>query len=257
MSHDVKKNKLLKKIIGLFGYKIVDKNSAKTERLLESLSFSSGDFIKFLINTKKINEIIQIGANDGKSDDFLRESINKDTKVLLVEPIESAFIELKKNYSGYNNVKFINKALDVNRGKKSIYTVNPEHYDYYKKKYKSNNVDWLTVLASFEESHLINHGVKLKHIHSTDVDCMTFNDLIKQYNFNQLDLLIIDTEGYDSILVKNFIEDTNIRPIIIFEWIHMKKDEAKNIIELLEANNYKFLKINKDLICIQNSLLFN
>jgi len=111
MSHDVKKNKLLKKIIGFLGYKIVDKKSAKTERLIESLSFSSGDFIKFLINTKKINEIIQIGANDGKSDDFLRESINKDTKVLLVEPIESAFIELKKNYSGYNNVKFINKAL--------------------------------------------------------------------------------------------------------------------------------------------------
>ena len=33
----------------------------------------------------------------------------------------------------------------------------------------------------------------------------------------------------------------------------MQKDEAKNTIELLEANNYKFFKINKDLICIQNN----
>ena len=108
-------------------------------------------------------------------------------------------------------------------------------------------------MASFEESHLINHGVKPNHIHSTDVDCTTFKDLIEQYNFNKLDLLIIDTEGYDNVLVKNFIEDTKIRPLIIFEWIHMKKNDAKNVIELLEANNYKFFKLNKDLICIQNN----
>mgnify|MGYP001162268114 CR=1 FL=1 len=257
MSHDVKANKLLKKIIGLLGYKIFQKNTVKTERFIESLSLNCGHLIKLLVDKKKINHVIQVGANDGKSDDFLRSSINEDTKVLLVEPIESAFLDLKNNYSNFNNVEFINKAIDIKKGKKKIYSVNPANYDYYKKKYQSKDVSWLTVLASFEESHLINHGVKLKHIHSTDVDCVTFNDLIKQYNFNQLDLLIIDTEGYDNVLVKNFIEDTNIRPIIIFEWIHMKKDEAKNIIELLEANNYKFLKINKDLICIQNSLLFN
>ena len=100
MSHDVKKNKLLKKIIGLLGYKIINKESAKTERLIDSFNFNITDFIKFLINSKKIKEVIQIGANDGKSDDFLRDSIAKDTKVLLVEPIESAFVELKKNYLG-------------------------------------------------------------------------------------------------------------------------------------------------------------
>ncbi len=42
----LKKNKLLKKIIGILGYKIIDKESAKTERLIESLSFNCSDFIK-------------------------------------------------------------------------------------------------------------------------------------------------------------------------------------------------------------------
>ena len=65
---------------------------------------------------------------------------------------------------------------------KKIYSVNPINYDYYKKKFKSQDVSWLTVLASFEESHLINHGVKSSHIQATDVDCTTFNDLIRQYN---------------------------------------------------------------------------
>ena len=253
MSHDLKADKFLKKILGSLGYKIFPKNTVKTERFIESLSVNCADLIKLLIDKKKINNVMQVGANDGKSDDFLRSSINKDTKVLLIEPIESAFLDLKNNYSDFTNVEFINKAIDIEKGKKKIYSVNPTHYDYYKKKYNSEDVNWLTVLASFDESHLINHGVKPNHIHSTDVDCTTFKDLIEQYNFNKLDLLIIDTEGYDNVLVKNFIENTKIRPLIIFEWIHMKKDDAKNVIELLEANNYKFFKLNKDLICIQNN----
>ena len=43
----------------------------------------------------------------------MRNSINADTNVLLVEPIKSAFEQLEKNYSGYKNVKFINKAIDI------------------------------------------------------------------------------------------------------------------------------------------------
>ena len=257
MSHDVKKNKLLKKIIGLLGYKIINKESAKTERLIESLAFNCSDFIKYLIKEKNVNQVIQVGANDGESDDFLRDSINKDTKVLLIEPIKSAFAELKKNYSNFINIEFINKAIDINKGKKKIYSVNPKHYDYYKKKYDSNDVSWLTVLASFEMNHLIKHGVKSNHIHSTEIDCITFNELILQYNFNQLGLLVIDTEGYDSILVTNFIQSTNIKPVIIFEWVHMKINDAKDLIKLLKANNYKLLKIGKDLICLQNSFIFS
>ena len=209
MSHDLKADKFLKKILGSLGYKIFPKDTVKTERFIESLSINCGDLIKLLIDKKKINNVMQVGANDGKSDDFLRSSINKDTKVILVEPIESVFLDLKNNYSDFTNVEFINKAIDIKKGKKKIYSVNPVNYDYYKKKFQSEDVNWLTVLASFEESHLKNHGVKSNHIQSTDVDCTTFNDLIREYNFNKLDLLIIDTEGYDNILVKNFIEEIN------------------------------------------------
>ena len=145
MSHDLKADKLLKKILGLLGYKIFPKDTVKTERFIESLSINCGDLIKLLIDKKKIKNVLQVGANDGKSDDFLRVSMNEDTKVLLVEPIESAFLDLKKNYSSFTNVEFINKAVDIKKGIKKIFSVNPVHYDYYKKKYKSDDVNWLTV----------------------------------------------------------------------------------------------------------------
>ena len=257
MSHDVKKNKFLKKILGALGFKMFPKETIKTERFIESSSLNSGDLIKLLINKKKINNIIQIGANDGKSDDFLRTSINTDTNVLLVEPIKSAFEQLEKNYSGYKNVKFVNKAIDIKSGKREIFSVNPKYHDFYEKKYQSKDVSWLTVLASFDKNHLEYHGIKSGHIQSIEIDCINFKELIDQYNFDSLDLLVVDTEGYDEILITNFIQNTNIRPLIIFEWIHIQKNKAEDLIELLELNNYKFLKLNKDLICIQKNLLFN
>ena len=257
MSHDVKKNKLLKKILGALGFKIFPKETIKTERFIESSSINSGDLVKLLINKKKINNIIQIGANDGKSDDFLRTSINTDTNVLLVEPIKSAFEQLEKNYSNYKNVKFINKAIDINKGKKNIFSVNPKYYSFYQKKYQDNDVSWLTVLASFDKKHLEYHGIKSNHIQSTEIDCINFKELIEQNDFQKLDLLVVDTEGYDDVLITNFIQKIDIRPIIILEWIHIRKNTAEELIELLKSNNYKFLKLNKDLICIQNNLLLN
>ena len=154
----------------------------------------------------------------------MRTSINTDTNVLLVEPIKSAFEQLEKNYSGYKNVKFVNKAIDIKSGKRDIFSVNPKYYDFYEKKYQSNDVSWLTVLASFHKNHLEYHGIKSNHIQSTEIDCINFKELIDQYNFENLDLLVVDTEGYDEILITNFIQNTNIRPLIILEWIHIQKN---------------------------------
>ena len=33
------------------------------------------------------------------------------------------------------------------------------------------------------------------------------------------------------------IQNTNIRPFIILEWIHIQKNKAEDLIELLELNN--------------------
>jgi len=53
MSHDLKADKFLKKILGSLGYKIFPKNTVKTERFIESLSVNCADLIKLLIDKKK------------------------------------------------------------------------------------------------------------------------------------------------------------------------------------------------------------
>ncbi len=134
MSHDIKKFKFLKKLIGLIGYKLIDKDSAKVERSVEKYSIKVEDFLFPLIKEKKIKKVIQVGANDGKSDDFLFKFLNQDIDAILIEPIDGAFKKLEENCKSFNKVKCLNKAVDLTSGEKKIYTLDLEFKDYYKKK---------------------------------------------------------------------------------------------------------------------------
>ena len=256
MSHDLKKFKFLKKIIGSIGYKLVDKKSLKTERFIDNLSVKIENIIQPLIDKKKINKIIQVGANDGKSDDFLSKCLNTDLNAILIEPINDAFLKLKKNYEQHTNVNCLNLAVGIENGSREIFSVNSDYYEHYKKKFQKMNVDWLNILSSFDKNHLINHGIKKHHIKSSNINCITFSKLINDYDYYDVDLLIVDTEGYDVDLVNNFIETLAIKPMIIFEWIHAEKNEIEFLLSRLEKLNYKFLKLGRDLVCFQREFIF-
>ena len=87
------KNKLIKKICGLFGFKLVEKKTFKNTRLISKYSsLTIRKILSSLFDQKEIDSIIQIGANDGKSFDELNYYIIKNqTQSLLVEPIKSNF----------------------------------------------------------------------------------------------------------------------------------------------------------------------
>ena len=90
-------HKLLKKIIGNFGYKLVEKNFSKNERLISSKSFLKIEkLLENMFLEKKISNLIQIGANDGERFDLLNTFIKKyQCKSLLVEPIKEILINSK------------------------------------------------------------------------------------------------------------------------------------------------------------------
>ena len=64
--------KLLKKICGLIGFKLIDKNLIKNERLISKFSYQTiNAFIDKLFSNNLVDSVIQIGANDGKRFDVL------------------------------------------------------------------------------------------------------------------------------------------------------------------------------------------
>ena len=237
------KNKLLKKIIGIFGYRLIEKRAFKNNRVLSRhSSLTIKKVLQTIFEENKIKELIQIGANDGLSFDELNFFIKKyKTKSLLVEPIEENFNLLKENYKNLDFITFENSAISVNEEIAYLYKVDSRHIE----KYGSH----IPAIPSFDKKHLINHGVKNQHIVSEKVNSITILDLINKHKFNNLDLLFIDAEGYDGRIVNDFLSTVNTRPIIMFEYIHIDNNVYEKLINKLLKKKYLFFSVGEIMIC--------
>ena len=159
--------KILKKIVGIFGFKLISKNLIKVERILASNDSLSIDKILFnIFNTKKMTGLIQIGANDGLRFDNINKYIKKyKPKAILVEPIKEYFNELKKNYKNDENIFFENIAISTNEQINYLYKVKSTDLDKYDEHIKG--------ISSFDIKHLITHGVKKNHITKEETKSMS------------------------------------------------------------------------------------
>ena len=240
------KNKLIKKICGLLGYKLIEKNLIKNNRILSEFNvLTLNKVLKNLFSKNKINQIIQIGANDGQSFDELSYFIKKNkTNSVLVEPIVENFTKLRIHYKNLNFIKLENSAISINDEVSKLYKVNPK----YTSKYGSH----ISAIPSFSQKHLINHGVNKKHIITELVTPITIKKLIAKYNIDNLDLLFIDAEGYDGKIIYDFLDSSILRPFMIFEYIHIQNDTFSDLIKKLIEKKYLFFNVAENIVCFPN-----
>ncbi len=238
------KHKIFKKIVGIFGYKLIEKNHIKNNRILENNSYlNSKKILNFLFDQKKISYLIQIGANDGLRFDSLSYYIKKyKTKSILVEPIKDNFEDLKNNYKEYKNIIFENLAISVNDEISYLYKVNPLKLRYY-------SGDHFIGITSFDINHLLKHGVKKNDIIKEKVNSISINDLIIKHSIDSFDLLFIDAEGYDGAIISDFLKSSLIRPIIIFEYLHVPNKDFKDLAKQLKKKKYIFFSLCENLFC--------
>jgi len=237
------KSKILKKICGVLGYKLIEKNVAKNQRYLpEFSSLNIKKVLNKLILKNKINYIIQVGANDGESFDELNYFIKEyKIKSLLIEPIKDNFEKLKKTYKNTNHVILENSALSINDEILFLYKVNPN--------YINNYGSHIPAIPSFYKKHLLNHGVKEKHIIKEKINPISFKKLLDKHKIQDFDLLFLDAEGYDGKIVDSFFDDSTIRPIIIFEFIHIDPAFFKTLIKKIKDKKYLLFPIEENIIC--------
>jgi len=243
--------KIIKKVISALGYKLVAKKLYKNSINLEILNaINTKDVLRSLYKNNLVNKIVQIGANDGLRFDELRSFIVEfNTKALLVEPIPEYFLNLKNNYKDHKNIVLENSAISVNEEQKLMFKVDSKFYELYD--------DHIQFISSFEKSHLIAHGVRNKHIISEKIKTINIKDLLKRHNFLDLDLLFVDAEGYDGEIIKEFIKTVETRPIIIFEYVHTDYAIFKEVIKLLDQNNYKILRCCENVVAFNKKLTMN
>ena len=234
--------KLFKKLVGLFGYKIISKDFIKNNRLLNNNEFISlNEILNFLFVNKNIHSLIQIGANDGLRFDYINKYIKKYLpKTVLVEPVKDYFEDLKKNYKDFDNIIFENVAISVGNQIQYLYKVDKAKIDKYD--------EHIYGINSFDIKHLKIHGVKSSHIVKEKVQTENISNLINKH-ITSLDLLLIDAEGYDGFILNDLFETSNFRPIIISEYVHINHDVFKKLTNLLDSNNYFYFQLKENIIC--------
>ena len=244
------KNKIFKKIIGLTGYKLIEKNSFKNNRTLsKNTLININSILSFIFNNHKITSLVQIGANDGQSFDELNSYIKKyKPRSILVEPIKENFLKLKENYKNVDNIELENSAISIDQEISFLYKVDTK----FEKKYDSH----IPAIPSFNKKHLLDHGVKNKHIIQEKIHTISVQNLLNKYNVDKLDLFFVDAEGYDGKIIYDLLSTTNFRPFIIFEFIHIENSIFEKLNKKLVDSNYLFFAVDENIFCLPNDKNF-
>lgn len=195
---------------------------------------------------------IQIGANDGRSigglnggdddpDPIYKHVIENGWSGVLVEPVKHIFEELKDNYKGINNLYFENSA--INNGS--------DYRDFYRIKTSNKKLPWFyEKLGTFYLDVLLKERCSIPniedHIIKEKVKCIGFNQLLKKYSVEKIDLLVIDTEGHDYEIFKE-ITFEHIRPrAILMEHKHISENEFVCCKKLLKKYGYQYFCNERD-----------
>ena len=170
---------------------------------------------------------VQIGSNRG-NDEFT--SLIKDQQIdllVLVEPLSVHNTSLLDCYLNIKN-KFIENIIitDEENSETPIYFHKQDGLEY------GNNYE----LASLNKQHCFNirNHYDESELVSLKLPNLTINNLFDKYKIQHIDLLFIDTEGYDSKIIKNIDFTKFSINEIYYENLHVNTYELRTF--LIEKN---------------------
>lgn len=224
---------LIKKILNGLGLKLI---LLKSQRKLPTPTIDNIEIVvRFYNLMKQPISLLQIGACDGVTSDSIYKYIKQGMiKAYLVEPSCVNFNKLKSFYNAHPEVTLINAAVAEQNSKRIFYSIKDEG------RWKDSG--WARQLASFYKQHLIRHGILEHEIQSEEVDCLMVKTIIENYHIKNLDILLIDTEGYDGEIVRMALDQNILPNFIAFENVQLVKlyhqQELTDLYNKLKQNGY-------------------
>jgi FkbM family methyltransferase len=219
---------LMRHILKGTHYEMVEK-----QQRLPTATFDNLKLVLALFSIIRPNAtFVQIGAFDGQMDDPASEYVRMGKmKCLLVEPIETSFQKLKTFYEGKPNVHLVQAAIGHSDGNIVMFKVKPG--------VKSDTIfsgGW----TSFDKAHLLKHKVPENEIEQVSVACLSLKSLLAKFHLRKVDVLQIDTEGFDAEIVKMALMLDDVPECINFENAHLSLETKSELYDLLTRTGYLF-----------------
>ncbi len=182
---------------------------------------------------------IQIGANDGFTFDPLQELL-LDPRVrwrgVLVEPVAHLYAQLRERFRDFPALQTEHAAIGESDGMVEIFRLRT----------KPGDPLWLEQLASFNHEVLRRTAAALpdadERIVGELVPCLRVETLLKNHAIEQTDLLVIDTEGWDWRVLRQF-DLSRLRPwLILVEHQHLSDEEKRELYGRLDRTGYEWVE---------------
>jgi FkbM family methyltransferase len=200
---------------------------------------------------------IEIGANLTDRNDHLSRFFNSGRwKGVLVEPQADIAIELNRKYASIEDIQIANYAIGIANEQKALYM------------YNFSKDGWVTSLSSFSKEQLLKHyhhgwlinrakeaGIELSNnpenlIKVEYVNTITFQELANRYQVEGVNLLVVDTEGYDAKIIQSIDFSKFNITLVIFENRHLSGLEYRNSIKHLKRYGYKLFEDQGDTFAV-------
>ena len=180
---------------------------------------------------------LQVGANDGVTGDPIHLFVRRDSwRGVLVEPLPDFYERLVSAYGGQEGLVFENVALAETAGVLPFYRVR-----------RGEGVpEWCDALGSFMRDVVLSHRTRFPEIEAhlvvDQVRCMSVATLLQKHRIEALDLIVIDTEGYDFEIVKQ-LDLRRLSPaIIVFEHDHLSGEDKEACTRRLADLGYRLFR---------------
>ena len=226
------KNKI-KKLINYFGYDIKKINP-------EIRNENFDEIIKRFVSSNPV--IFDVGANKGQSIDRFKNRFENAT-IHSFEPIESEFQIIKKKFFGKENIILNNIALGEKQetkklnvtagtGNSSFNKINPE-------------TKWLQTRSKQFNTSESEYVTRIEN-----VKIETLDDYCKKNNIEKIDLLKIDTQGYEDKVLQGSLESLKNNKIgiiiteIMFDDVYDKSFCFSDLEKYLIPNNFRMVGVD-------------
>lgn len=195
----------------------------------------------------EIETFIQIGANDGLKNDLLNKAIKKFTlKGILIEPFPPNINKLKENYKEYKKLIFENCGISDTDAKLTY---------FYIKDIKPEEPDWYDQVGSFDQSTFEKNISVVPgltdRVGNLSIPCLTVESLLEKYEFKQVDLMLIDAEGFDYRILLSIDMEKCAPKVIIFEVDWMTHYEFRTISKKLVSYDYTIYRNGMDCMALK------
>jgi FkbM family methyltransferase len=220
------------------------RKDARTLEALKSCAFTA-------LSEASPVKFVQVGAHDGVSGDPVHRFVRKyGWTGLLIEPVPYLYAQLRKNYSGFDGLQFLNACGSETAGQVTFYAM---------RELEAPPTPYYNQLSSLNRDVILRYAARLPdvadYIEELAVDSLPLSAITEQYAI-QPDVLVIDTEGYDFKALATFDFRIHRPQAIYFEWKHLSEADRVGAKALLQPLGYQLFGDGGNALALSEPLAF-